>query len=115
MQNALLNTAAKKSKHKFMNKENLILWSFIEETFRADCEKLSPITSLTTLAVFPDRWSQMNVSVAKAPFSFNTISEMLFNVACDLDCADEIFMNDITESNIPAIYKRYLDTLKASN
>jgi len=55
------------------------------------------------------------VSAAKAPFTFDTISEMMFNLASDLECADILFMNDITESYIPTVYRTRLDILKAFN
>jgi len=57
----------------------------------------------------------MNVSAAKAPFSFETISEMMLDVALELDCADDIYMNNLTESDIPTIYTSCLAKLMAYN
>jgi len=57
----------------------------------------------------------MNVSTAKAPFSFETISEMMLDVALELDCADDIYMNNLTESDIPTIYTSCLAKLMAYN
>jgi len=111
MRNALLNTASAKSKRGFTNKGTPLTWSIVEETYKADCQLSSPITSLTKSAVFPDGWNKMNVSSAKAPFSFNTISAMMMNVAVDLKCSDEMFMTDITNHNIPTIYKTRLAIL----
>jgi len=53
----------------------------------------------------------MNVSAAKAPFAFDTITEMMANVAIDMDCAEDMFMNDVSNNDIPTIYKHCLAML----
>jgi len=68
---------------------------------------------LMKAAVFPDGWNKMNVSAAKAPFLFETIAEMMMNATLELECADDIYMNDVSESDIPTIYKSRLADLMA--
>jgi len=53
----------------------------------------------------------MNISTAKAPFSFDTITKMMVNIAVDMDYAEDIFMNDVSNDDIPTIYKNRLATL----
>jgi len=112
MRNALLNTASTMSKRAFINDGTPMTWQIIEETYKADCRLSSPITSLTKSSVFPDGWNKMNVSAAKAPFLFDTISAMMMNVAVALDCSDENFMTDIMNHDIPTIYKDRLSILR---
>jgi len=111
MRNALFNTASMKTKQAFTNDGGMMSWKFVEEIFQVDCQHASPVMSLTNAAVFPDGWSKMNVSAAKAPFAFNTITQMMVNIAIDMDCAEDLFMNDISNDDIPMIYKNRLAML----
>jgi len=111
MCNALLNTASLNLKRAFVNNGELITWKFVQDIFKVDCQHSSPITSLTKAAVFPDGWSKMNVSATNAPFSFDTITAMMVEITKDLDCAEDMFIKDTSESDIPKIYKNLLELL----
>jgi len=115
MHNALLNTNSMSSKCSFVHENAPISWQFLEDRFKADCRRSSPLTHLTKTSVYPDGWNKMNVSAAKAPFSYETISDMMLNVATELQCTDEIYMIDIGNMDIPTLYKSRLSVLLTYN
>ncbi len=73
-----------------------------------------PKTDLTRMAVYPDSWSKMNVSAAKASFTFNTITEMMTNLASKLGCVDDFVLNKISLDNCE-IYLHCLMVLRNAN
>ncbi len=54
----------------------------------------------------------MNISTMKAPFAFHTITKIMVNIAIDMDCAEDIFMINVSNHDIPTICKNCLATLR---
>jgi len=92
MRNALLRSDGS-DKQLLMKSGAIISWQVIIEAYKRDHQKHVPKTDLTRVAAYPDSWSKMNVSAAKAPFTFKTITEMMTNLACQLSCVNEFVWN----------------------
>jgi len=113
MRNALLRSDG--SDKQVLKKSGAIIsWEVIIEAYRRDHKKRVPIMDLTRLAAYPDSWSKMNVSAAKAPFTFKTITEMMTNLACQLSCVDDFVWNKPSMDNCE-IYIHHLEILKNAN
>jgi len=92
-----------------------ISWNVIEECFKRDNARLTPKTKLNRTAAYPDSWNKMNVSAAKAPFKYETITEMMFNLGVKLSCARVMALDKSTSNNIPKTYINRLNILKGAN
>jgi len=64
-------------------------------------EWATPMTKLNCTAAFPDSWNKMNVSAAKAPFKYETITEMMLHVGKKLGCAEAMAFDKPTSKSIP--------------
>jgi len=113
LRNALLRTEG--CNNYYVSRDGApITWSVIEEAYKHDHLRQVPSTDLTRAAVFPDSWSKMNVTAAKAPFTFRTINEMMTNLACDLGCVAEFVFNKTNSDNCD-ILVHHLSVLKHAN
>jgi len=113
MRNALLRSDG--TNNCYVSKDGApITWSVIEEAYKLDHLRQVPNTDLTRAAVFPDSWSKMNVTAAKAPFTFKTITEMMTNLAWDLGCVDDFVFNKKLVDNCD-IHLHHLSILKNAN
>jgi len=113
MRNALLRSDG--ANNCYISKNGaLITWSVIEEAYKLDHLCQVPNTDLTRAAVFLDSWSKMNVTAAKASFTFKTISEMMTNLALDLGCAKDFVFNKTLVDNCD-IHLHHLSILKNAN
>ncbi len=113
MRNALLRSDGS-GKQMLMKKGATISWQVILEAYKRDHQKGAPITDLTRVAAFPDSWSKMNVSAAKSPFTFKTITEMMTNLACQLCCTDQLVWDKPFVDNCD-IYLHRLEILRNAN
>jgi len=86
----------------------------IEEAYKCDHLHQVANTNLTRAAVFPDSWSKMNVTAAKAPFTFRTIHKMMTNLAWDLGCVEDFVFNKSLADNCD-IHLHHLTVLKNAN
>jgi len=57
----------------------------------------------------------MNVCAAKAPFQYETITEMMFNLGVELKCAKDMALEKSTRNNKPATYLNRLRILHHAN
>jgi len=110
MQNALLKSEGKTNQG-FMKGGTAITWLIIIEAYKRELLIDVPKTDLTRMAVYPDSWSKMN---AKAPFTFNTITEMMTNLASKLGCVDDFVLNKISLDNCE-IHLHHLMVLRNAN
>jgi hypothetical protein len=60
-------------------------WDWLMLQHDRDKVRPSPETSLRDLAMYLDGWAKMNVSLAKAPFQINTLSEGLNHIPTNED------------------------------
>jgi len=91
-------------KHKFVQNGCAISWKVIEDSYKRDSAQIMPRTKLNRTSAFPDSWNKMNVSAAKAPFQYETITEMMFNLGVELKCAHDMAADKSTCNNKPATY-----------
>jgi hypothetical protein len=66
---------------------------------------------LTTQAIHLDKWSVMNVALAKAPFMDTTICEMFVYVGGELGCLDAMYKTKLEDASQK--FKSYLAVVKA--
>ena len=58
----------------------------IINTHERDTKRSSKLTKLTIASTIPDLWNKMNVSVAKVPFTYETVIEMFCHFGEHLKC-----------------------------
>ncbi len=116
LQNALFASYPKKDKatRDFTVDHIHFGWESIVSCFERDKQRPVADTSLKTNgAVYPNKWSKMDVSLAKAPFKFDTLLEQVLYLAEELNCVDDIVQvrwleNDCESNKI----MRQIDLLK---
>jgi len=89
-------------------------WSVIVDALKRDRNRGAPITDMTRAAASPDSWSKMNVSAAKAPFTYKTIIKMMTDLAIQLECV-KTFIDEKTLTDNCDIYVHHLAVLKEAN
>ena len=69
-------------------------WDTIERIYCRDQKRVQlggvPITKLDMKSVNPDRWSKMNVSAAKKPFSVDTILAAITDISETMGCFNDV-------------------------
>jgi len=112
MRNALLRCV---DNNQHFSKDGVAMsWSVIVDTFKRDRNWAAPITDMTRAAASPDSWSKMNVSAAKAPFTYKTIIEMMTDLAIQLECVETFIHEKLLMDNCD-IYLHHLSVLKEAN
>ena len=55
-----------------------------------DTKRSYKLTKLTLASAFPDLWNKMNISAAKVPFTYETVTEMFYHFGEHLKCQDDM-------------------------
>jgi hypothetical protein len=93
MRNQLYNSypsRGSQAKKDFKLKKVSFGWKTVVDTYVQDQKCSLPNTSLKNGSVYPDKWSKMDVSLAKDPFKQDTIIYMIYELATHLDCIDKL-------------------------
>ena len=78
----------------FLDKDNTPFdFKPIINTHERDTKRSSKLTKLNLASAFLDLWNKMNVSVAKIPITYETITEMFCHFGEKLQCQDDIKLN----------------------
>ena len=64
-----------------------------------DNKRSSKLTKLTIAAAIPDLWNKMNVSAAKVPFTYETVTEMFCHFGEHLKCQDDMKLKGTFDEN----------------
>ena len=95
MRNGILNSyesaANKKAIRKMKNAHGVcIRWLIIIKWYNEDKSLTIGDTDMNEASAYPNKWSKMNVSNAKAPFTRKTRTAVLLKLARRLNCVNEI-------------------------
>ena len=78
----------------FLNENNTPFdFKPIINAYERDTERSCKITKLNLASVFPDLWNKMNVSTAKFPFTYETMTEFLCHFGEHVQCRDDMKLN----------------------
>ena len=64
-----------------------------------DTKRSSKLTKLTIASAIPDLWNKMNVSAAKVPFTYETVTEMFCHFGEHLKCQDDMKLKGTFDEN----------------
>ncbi len=65
-------------------------WKTVIRSYQRDKKRNSPDSALRSGSVYPDKWNKMDVALAKDPFRFDTLAELVLHLATGLHCVDEV-------------------------
>ncbi len=58
--------------------------------YERDSKHVMPKTKINKMAMYPVLWNKMDVSVAKAPFKFEMITDNMLDLGKAIGCAHEM-------------------------
>ena len=90
VRNAMFNSKKEKSVRNLMNSNDEHLYWDHFRSWRENDEKLISNTDLSIDSVYLNKWSKMNVRLAKQPFSFKTRTAILTNLSSRLGVIHQV-------------------------